>query len=168
MSSESDRNNDAEVGSEFEAEAEAEVEVEAEVGSEFEAEDYLADLQRVTADFANFKKQVERRNIETATRARAALVERLLPILDACDSAISQGAEDVSTIYHAILGALKPVGLEVIDPKDELFDPTFHEAITHEPSSEGGDSEPKVTEVLRRGYTWEGQILRPAMVKVQG
>ena len=72
---------------------------------------YLADLQRVSAEFANFRKQANRRNAEATTGARADLAGRLLPILDACDAAISQGADDVVAIRKAMLDALEPVGL---------------------------------------------------------
>ena len=129
---------------------------------------YLADLQRLSAEFSNFRKQADRRSAEVVTRARADLVERLLPILDSCDAGVSQGDEGVGSIRKAMLGVLEPLGLEVVDPRGHVFDPTHHEAITHEPAEEDNEVGPVVVEVLRRGYIWEGQVLRPAMVKVRG
>ena len=128
---------------------------------------YLADLQRVSAEFANFRKQANRRNAEATTRALADLAGRLLPILDACDAAISQGADDVVAIRKAVLDALEPVGLEVLDPNGDPFDPTLHEAVAHEPADRDDDV-PEVVEVVRRGYVWAGRVLRPAMVRVRG
>ena len=141
---------------------------EAETDNNLESDRYLADLQRLSAEFSNFRKQADRRSAEVVTRARADLVERLLPILDSCDAAVSQGDEGVGSIRKAMLNALEPLGLEVLDPGDHAFDPTHHEAMTHEPAEEDNDVGPVVVEVLRRGYIWEGQVLRPAMVKVRG
>ena len=134
---------------------------------EAERDSYLADLQRVSAEFANFRKQANRRNAEATIGARADLAGRLLPILDACDAAISQGADDVVAIRKAMLDALEPVGLEVLDPNGDPFDPTLHEAVAHEPADRDDDV-PEVVEVVRRGYVWAGRVLRPAMVRVRG
>ena len=100
---------------------------------------------------------------------RGDLAERLLPVLDACDLALGHGTEDVAPIHAALVNALAPVGLEILDPVGEPFDPTRHEAVLHEPAGEddaGGTQ--VVVEVLRRGYVWSGRVLRPAMVKVRG
>jgi len=131
------------------------------------SDQYLADLQRVSAEFANYRKQAKDRNAEATTRARADLAGRLLPILDACDVAISQGADDVVAIRKAVLDALEPVGLEVLDPNGDPFDPTLHEAVAHEPADKADDA-PEVVEVVRRGYVWAGRVIRPAMVRVRG
>ncbi|MBT3969513.1 MAG: nucleotide exchange factor GrpE, partial [Actinobacteria bacterium] len=58
-----------------------------------ERDAHLLDLQRVSAEFANFRKQNERRNIEVVGRAQAALVDQLLPVLDACDLAVGHGSQ---------------------------------------------------------------------------
>ncbi len=137
--------------------------------AETERDVHLLDLQRVSAEFANFRKQTERRNAEVASRARGDLAERLLPVLDACDLALGHGTEDVAPIHAALVNALAPMGLEILDPVGEPFDPTRHEAVLHEPAGEddaGGTQ--VVVEVLRRGYVWSGRVLRPAMVKVRG
>ena len=131
------------------------------------SDQYLADLQRVSAEFANFRKQAEKRSIEARAWARGALAERLLPVLDACDLAIEHGADGVAPIRSSLVHALEPAGLEVLDPMDQPFDPTRHEAVLHEPA-EAGDDGQVVVEVLRRGYAWAGRVLRPAMVKVRG
>ena len=133
-----------------------------------ERDAFLADLQRVSAEFANFKKQTERRNSEVASRSRSDLVQVLLPVFDACDMAIDQGSDEVKPIRAALSTALIPLGFEVIDPVGEAFDPNRHEAVIHEADSDGGDEGLRVVEVLRRGYGWAGRVMRPAMVRVQG
>ena len=134
---------------------------------EGERDSYLGDLQRVSAEFANFRKQAEKRSIEVAAVARGALAERLLPVLDACDLAIEHGADAVVPIRSSLVNALEPAGLEVLEPGDQPFDPTLHEAVLHVPAEDGDDVQ-VVVEVLRRGYAWSGRVLRPAMVKVRG
>ncbi|MDP7209551.1 MAG: nucleotide exchange factor GrpE [Acidimicrobiales bacterium] len=133
-----------------------------------ERDAFLADLQRVSAEFSNFKKQTERRNSEVASRARADLVQVLLPVLDACDMAVDQGSDGVEPIRAAISTALTPLGFEVIDPAGEAFDPNRHEAVIHEADSDGASEGLRVVEVMRRGYGWAGRVMRPAMVRVQG
>jgi len=135
--------------------------------TEAERDGYLGDLQRVTAEFANFRKQAERRNAEIGAVARGALAEKMLPVLDACDLALGHGADDVAPIHTSLVQALESAGLEVLDPAGEPFDPNRHEAVLHEPT-EDGDEGQVVAEVLRRGYAWEGRVLRPAMVRVRG
>ncbi len=128
-----------------------------------ERDDFLAALQRTQADFENHRKQVQRRLEDEVDRRVGALVERLLPVLDACDSALAHGATEVEPVAGALLLALEKEGLSRIDPAGEPFDPSVAEAVVHEPG-EGGEH--RVSEVLRTGYTWHGRVLRPAMVKV--
>ena len=137
---------------------------------EGERDGYLVDLQRVTADFANFRKQVEKRSTAVSARARGDLVEKILPVLDACDLAVEHGAEDVIPIRTSLVQVLEPAGLEVLDPLGEPFDPTRHEAVLHEPADDPEDVDvgQVVVGVLRRGYVWDGRVLRPAMVRVRG
>ena len=135
---------------------------------EAERDAYLLDLQRMTAEFANYRKQADRRTVEVGGRARGDLAEKLLPVFDACDLALEHGAHDVAPIRASLVQALEPVGLEVLDPVDELFDPNRHDAVLHEPAADDDDTGQVVVEVLRRGYAWEGRVLRPAMVRVRG
>ena len=137
---------------------------------EGERDGYLVDLQRVTAEFANFRKQVEKRSAAVSARARGDLVEKILPVLDACDLAVEHGADDVIPIRTSLVQVLEPAGLEVLDPLGEPFDPTRHEAVLHEPADDPDDVDvgQVVVGVLRRGYVWDGRVLRPAMVRVRG
>lgn len=130
-----------------------------------ERDDYLDRLQRLHADFDNYRKRAAKEALAAGDRAAADLAEKLLPVLDSCDAALRHGAEGVEPVFTALLGTLEKEGLERIDPLDSAFDPTVHEAVLHE-HGEGG--EPTVVEVLRPGYAWKGQVIRAAMVKVQG
>ena len=106
----------------------------------------------------------DKRQIEVIEQAGAALAERLLPVLDACDGALSHGSADVEPIYNMLIATLEKSGLSVLRPLGEPFDPNRHEAVIHE---EGDGDGPHVAEVLRTGYVWNGRVLRPALVKVR-
>jgi molecular chaperone GrpE len=140
-----------------------------------ERDEYLASLQRLQADFENFKKRVQRTHLDEVARASGDLVARLLVVLDTLDLAQAHlsTSEDASTETSALLAAraqlldvLVKEGLTRIDEVGAPFDPTVHDAVAHAP---GGDDEgTTVDEVLRAGYGWRGQVLRPAMVRVRG
>ena len=138
----------------------------AQVAAERDA--YLEDLQRVTAEFANFRRQTERRNADTVAQAASRLVTDLLPVLDACEAAASQGVEGIDAVNAQLLGVLCGRGLSVLGVVDELFDPNYHEAVMAEESDHADEGvQPVVAEVLRTGYAWHGRVLRAAMVKVR-
>jgi molecular chaperone GrpE len=126
---------------------------------------YLDAYRRAQADFENYRKQAQKRQDDAVLRSLGGFVEKLLPVLDACDAALAHGATGVEPVLAALYGALGKEGLERIDPKGEPFDPAEAEAVMHEPG-EGGEQ--VVSEVLRTGYRWRGRVLRPAMVKVTG
>ena len=132
-----------------------------------ERDEFLNLLQSVKADFDNYKKQTKKRITETRTSSRGEIVEKLLPVLDACDAAVAHGAEDVVAIRKSLIDSLENEGLKLVGTVLEKFDPSMHEAVSHEPGDEE-EEEQVVSEVLRQGYFWEGKILRPAMVKVRG
>ncbi len=134
-----------------------------------ERDDYLDALRRTQAEFENYRKRVAKNAADDAARASEILVDRLLPVLDACDGAIAHGAAEVEPIFAALLGTLEKEGLGRIDPAGEAFDPNEHEAVLHEPAADGDDDDGTVvSDVLRPGYRWKGRIVRPAMVKVRG
>jgi molecular chaperone GrpE len=112
-------------------------------------DEYLALARRVQADFENFRKRALKQQSEQAAAANARLVESLLPVLDACDSAVIHGIDGVGPIHKSLLDILTKAGLEVVADEGAPFDPTVHE------------------EVLRTGYLWNGRTLRAAMVKVR-
>jgi len=145
--------------------------------AERERDEYLDALRRLQADFENYRKRVERQFEELAARGVTALVSRLLPVLDALDlaeehllaeephgGALAAETKALVQARALLLDTLEKEGLERAGTAGEPFDPTVHDAVAH---AEGDDG-PVVDEVLRAGYRWRGQVLRPAMVKVRG
>lgn len=131
-----------------------------------ERDEYLDALRRLQAEFENYRKAVAKREVDARERANDKIVAELLPVIDACDGAVANGAADVEPIRKAIVDNLSRQGLQRLEPAGEVFDPELHEAVMHEDSSEV--DVPTVAEVLRVGYGWNGRVLRPAMVKTKG
>ncbi len=136
-------------------------------------DDFLGHLQRVQAEFENFRKRSMREGAAQRDAGKAELVTRLLDVLDDFDMAVLSvdKTEDVASlhkglelVYAKFRDVLKGAGVEKIDETGVPFDPEKHEAVQHEP----GDGEQVVAEVFRPGYTMAGRTLRAAMVKVQG
>jgi molecular chaperone GrpE len=139
--------------------------------AERQRDDYLNALQRLQADFENYRKRVTRLSEDAGVRAAGDLVVKLLPVLDAFDLAqahfASGESEEATALAQArglLLDTLAREGLERIDAVGVPFDPQIHDAVMHEE----GDGEQKVDEVLRAGYRWKGGVVRPAMVRVKG
>ena len=137
---------------------------------ERERDEYLDSLQRLQADFENYRKRVAKTSVEAAARAAGELVVKLLPVLDAFDLAqahfspsTSDEAAALTQARGLLLDTLGKEGLERIDEAGVAFDPQVHDAVAH---IEGG-GEQMVDEVLRAGYRWKGAVLRPAMVRVK-
>lgn len=131
-----------------------------------ERDDYLDGLRRLQAEFENYRKAVAKREVDARERANDKIVAELLPVIDACDGAVANGAVDVTPVRAALVDALARLGLERLEPAGEAFDPVQHDAVMHEDSTEV--TAPTVAEVLRVGYSWNGRVLRPAMVKTIG
>ncbi len=129
-----------------------------------ERDEYLSALQRVQAEFDNYRKRTAAASKEMVASGTARIVEALLPVLDACDAAAGHGDESVDAICGQLLAVLVKEGLERIPSVGEAFDPEIHEAVLHEP---GDGGEQTVVEELRAGYRWGGKVLRAAMVKVR-
>ena len=132
-----------------------------------ERDAYLADLQRVTAEFTNFRRQTVKRNTDLVSQAASRLAMALLPVLDAVEAAVGQGVEGMEAVQAQLIGVLSAEGLAVLGSVDESFDPGVHEAVISEEADEESDAGPVVAQVLRTGYAWNGRVLRPAMVKVR-
>lgn len=148
--------------------AEAPAAVEADIDALVaERNEFRSSLQRLQADFENYKKRVDKQTVELRERAAEMLVEKLLPVLDTADLALTHGgSEDVKQIASSLFSTLEKEGLEKIDTAGSPFDPTLHDAVAHEPGDGGGPQE--VAAVFRAGYRWRGRVLRPAMVNVRG
>ena len=140
--------------------------------AELQRDEYLDALQRLQADFENYRKRVARSSEDAGQRAAGVLVASLLPVLDAFDLAAAHFASSPSDEATALnqsrgllLDTLEKQGLERLADAGVTFDPTIHDAVAH---VEGGEGEQVVDEILRAGYRWKGSVLRPAMVRVKG
>ena len=192
-------------------------------------DEYLESLQRLKADFDNYRKRVARLQEDQTARAEANLAGKLLPVLDNLDlawahlgprdegvgvqgGAVSEEARAIAQARGQLLDVLGREGLERVDAVGVPFDPTVHDAVAHTGTSgegagvpdagaggagdgaggasdggagdagagdgaSGGVATPggvaaqstvSIDEVLRAGYRWRGQVLRPAMVRVRG
>jgi molecular chaperone GrpE len=138
---------------------------------ERERNEYLETLQRLQAEFENYRKRVAKSSEDAAVRAAGSLVATLLPVLDAYDLAQAHFEESTSDEAAALdqarsllLETLRKDGLERIDKVGVGFDPQVHDAVAHIE----GDGEQVVDAILRAGYLWKGAVLRPAMVRVKG
>ncbi|WP_199440467.1 nucleotide exchange factor GrpE [Umezawaea beigongshangensis] len=137
-------------------------------GAELKAQldERTADLQRLTAEYANYRKRVERDRELVVVNAKAQVVTELLGVLDDLERAAAHG--DLTGAFKAVadkLGsALSQSGLEAFGHEGEDFDPSIHEAVQHSTSPDVDG--PTVTAVLRRGYRFGERVLRPALVGV--
>ncbi len=129
------------------------------------AAELLADLQRVQADFANYRKRALRDQQLVADRAKAAVVAQLLGVLDDLDRARSHGdleSGPMKSVADKLVAALEGLGLSGFGAEGDEFDPALHEAVQHE----GDGTHPIVGSVMRRGYKVGDQVVRHAMVGV--
>ena len=129
------------------------------------AAELLADLQRVQADFANYRKRALRDQQLIADRAKATVITQLLGVLDDLDRARSHGdleAGPLKSVADKLVAALEGQGLSGFGEEGDEFDPGLHEAVQHE----GDGTHPVVGTVMRRGYTVGDQVVRHALVGV--
>jgi molecular chaperone GrpE len=140
-----------------------------------EERDNLQDrLLRKQAEFENYKKRSERERAEYIQLASADLMRELLSVLDSFDLAVRNAASErsadddmlrgIDLVYKQLLDTLGRFGLKLIEAKGQSFDPNFHQAVTTVASADVPEN--TVVEELRRGYTLNGRLLRPAMVSV--
>ena len=124
-----------------------------------------ADLQRVQADFANYRKRALRDQEAAREQAKALVVRQLLPVIDDLDRARSHGDLDsgpLKSVADKLSAALSGLGLAEFGAEGDEFDPSLHEAVQHE----GDGSNPVIGHVMRKGYKLGEFVLRPAMVGV--
>jgi molecular chaperone GrpE len=124
------------------------------------------DLQRVTAEYANYRKRVDRDRALVSEQAAANVLNALLPVLDDLDRAREHGelAEGVASVADQLVATTAKFGLTAFGEKGDPFDPNRHEAVAHLTSPEV--SGPTCVDVLRRGYLLGNRLLRPATVAV--
>ena len=141
------------------------------LGAELESlrtdlEERTRDLQRVTAEYANYRKRVDRDRNLVQEQATGAVLTALLPILDDLDRAREHGdlVGPFGSVAEQLTGALAKFGLTAFGEKGDPFDPTRHEAVAHQTSADVTES--TCVQVMRRGYQLGERLLRPAMVAV--
>lgn len=133
-----------------------------------EAAERLADLQRVTAEYANYRKRVDRDRVQVVANAKAQLLTDMLLVLDDIDRADRHG--DLSGAFKSVAdrltSTLQRLGLAQFGTVGDPFDPAQHEAVQFATSPEV--SEQTVTTVMRHGYNLGDRLLRAAVVGVTG
>lgn len=136
-------------------------------------DEYLGGWQRALADFANYKKRVERDQAMTQQNMVSSIVRRYLDVLDDLERALKNRpqagegeawAEGIELVYRKFLAALQSEGVVQYNPTGETFDPNLHEAISHEPTDEYESGE--IIEVVSPGYSINDRVIRPARVRV--
>jgi molecular chaperone GrpE len=131
-----------------------------------ELDERTKDLQRVTAEYANYRKRVDRDRIAVVEQATAGVLTTLLPVLDDIERARAHG--DLNGAFAAVAeqlhNSLTKLGLTAFGEAGDAFDPTIHEAVMHSTSPDV--TETTCAEVFRPGYTLGERLLRAAMVSV--
>ena len=124
-------------------------------------DDYL----RLAADFENFKKRNEKEKESASFNFVALFVNSLFPLIDNFEIAIKQdnNPKEIESLYKTLQDFMDNLNIVEVPGVGEAFDPNFHEAVEH---SGDGDTQ-TIEEVLRKGYTLENKLLRPAMVRVK-
>jgi molecular chaperone GrpE len=137
-----------------------------------QVQEYREHLQRLAADFDNYRKRVLKEQTRAVEMASEPLMRRLLEVLDEFELALMAAEQKpdfdrflhgVELVYAKLLDSLRAEGLEKIEALGRPFDPSHHEALMQSGEAEG---EPVVADVLRPGYTLRGRVIRPAGVKV--
>lgn len=157
----------------FEEEIKEEESAEDQVDSkEKEIEDLKDSLQRLQADFNNYRRRSEKEKSEISIYANEKMITEILPVIDNMERALDSSLEEKeSSIYKGIELVLKQLvdtlnkfGLEEINAQDIEFDPNFHYAVAQEEAEDMESN--KVIEVFQKGYKLSNKVVRPAMVKV--
>jgi molecular chaperone GrpE len=130
------------------------------------------DLQRVQAEFINFKKRSEDEKSQITSFAKSQVIKDLLPVIDDLERALAhqpkeletnKWAQGVKKIHERLEKQLEKLGITKIDALNKTFDPVLHEAV----QVEGNGESQIVSEILQNGYQLSGQVIRHAIVKVE-
>lgn len=138
-----------------------------------QANEYLDGWQRARAEFANYKKRVERDQAQAYQIAAGNIFKRYLEVLDDLERALKTRPQDgegaawangIELIYRKMVAILENDGVKAMDTIGQYFDPNLHEAITSEdsPNHDSG----QIIGVVQQGYRMGDRVLRPALVRV--
>jgi molecular chaperone GrpE len=137
------------------------------------SDEYLEGWQRARAEFANFKKRIEREKDQIQQNAAGNIIRRYLDVADDLERALKNRPQEgegaawaggIELIYRKLLAVLAAEGVKPMEAEGQFFDPNLHEAISHEdsPDHESG----QIIEVVQPGYMLGERVLRPASVRV--
>ncbi|MFH2103378.1 MAG: nucleotide exchange factor GrpE [Chloroflexota bacterium] len=135
-----------------------------------QAAEFKDGWQRAVADFQNYRRRVEREQADTYQSAAGNVIKRYLPVLDDLERALTARpadlawADGIELIYRKLQSTLDAEGVKRIETEGQLFDPNFHEAISHEPSDDHQSGQ--IIGVIQQGYMLGERIIRPALVRV--
>jgi len=135
-------------------------------------EDLRQGMLRSQADFANYRKRIEKERFEDSKRATARVIEGLIPVIDGFEHALAAHREadyenyrkGFELIYKQLLENITKLGAERLDPVGKSFDPHLHQAVDRAETTEHEDG--TILQVFQPGYVFHGRVLRPAMVRV--
>jgi molecular chaperone GrpE len=137
------------------------------------ADEYLDGWQRSRAEFANYKKRIEREQEQVYQNAAGSIIKRYLDVLDDLERALKNRpqsgegaawAEGIELIYRKFSALLENEGVKAMQAEGEYFDPNLHEAITQEDNADYESGQ--IIEVIKRGYILGDRVLRPAQVRI--
>ena len=137
------------------------------------ASEYLDGWQRSRADFANYKKRIEREQEQVYQNAAGSIIKRYLDVLDDLERALKNRpqagdgaawAEGIELIYRKFSVLLENEGVTAMQAEGEYFDPNLHEAITQEDNQDYESGQ--IIEVIKQGYLLGDRVLRPAQVRI--
>lgn len=139
--------------------------------AEAKSHEYRDWWMRSQAEFQNYKKRIERDNAALYASLKGEIIKKVLPVLDDLERALQNKPSDsgawisgIELIQKKLVAMLEAEGVQKIEAQGALFDPNFHEAISHEPAD--GVESGHVIEVVQNGYMLGGRVLRPALVRV--
>ena len=135
-------------------------------------EELRQSMLRSQADFANYRKRIEKERFEDSKRATARVIEGLIPVIDGFEHALAAHREaeyenyrkGFELIYKQLLDNVRRLGVERVDPLGKPFDPHLHQAMDRTETTEHADG--IVLQTFQPGYVFHGRVLRPAMVRV--
>ena len=138
-----------------------------------QAEEHFAHLQRLQAEFDNYRKRTQKEKEETVKYAAERIVESMLPVLDNFERAMNSSksnqdfnafSQGVEMIFKQMQSTLTKEGLNPIEAVGQPFDPKLHDAVLQVESEDYPEN--TVVEELQKGYYLKEKVLRPSMVKV--
>src|SRR5690349_11052732 len=135
-------------------------------------EELRQSMLRSQADFANYRKRIEKERFEDSKRATARVIEGLIPVIDGFEHALAAHREaeyenyrkGFELIYKQLRDNLAKLGVERIEPLGQHFDPHSHQAMDRTETNEAEDG--TILQVYQPGYVFHGRVLRPALVRV--